>query len=66
MNIEEIKQFKTIDGSLFNYLDEAKKYNELLRACDEIENVIISIPKDDMDLRNHPMKYRKNRRYYFD
>jgi len=52
MNIEEIKQFKTIDGSVFNYLDEAKKYNRLLEKCDNIENALISTPEDDVDFVN--------------
>jgi hypothetical protein len=45
-NIEEIKQFKCIDGSIFNYLDEAEKYNDLLKLCDDIELAMISRPED--------------------
>jgi hypothetical protein len=51
MSIEEIKQFKTADGSVFNYLDEATKYNELLGKCDEIEQSLVSRP-DDIEYQN--------------
>lgn len=46
MDILEIKTFKTNDGSIFKSLCDAKKYNELLKECDNIENALISCPHD--------------------
>lgn len=65
MDINTIEVFETGDGKRFEKIEDAKKYNILLKKCDEVTNTMVSVPnysefQNGVGWIQHPERTKSN------